>query len=110
MHLTKTHYSCDLKLFRDFIGDHVVSQRPNNRNPCLDYVFENAIIEHLNGRQFPAIGDFEDNNVCRAWLSIFQLLLKLVLYSPDNLTLANSHAPLNLHACSGRNSLLFIKM
>ena len=25
-------------------------------------------------------------------------------YSPDNLTLANSHAPLNSHACSGHNS------
>ena len=27
-----------------------------------------------------------------------------IQYSPDNLTLANSHAPLNLHACSGHNS------
>ena len=24
-----------------------------------------------------------------------------VQYSPDNLTLTNSHAPLNLHACTG---------
>ena len=30
--------------------------------------------------------------------------------SPDNLTLANLHAPLNLHACFGHNSLLLIKM
>ena len=30
--------------------------------------------------------------------------------SPDNLTLANSHGPLNSHACSGHNSLPLIKM
>ena len=32
-----------------------------------------------------------------------------VQYSPDNLTLTNSHAPLNSHACPGHNSLPLIK-
>ena len=30
--------------------------------------------------------------------------------SPDNLTISNSHGPLNSHACSGHNSLPLIKM
>ena len=32
-----------------------------------------------------------------------------IQYSPDNLTLVNSHASLNSHACSGHNSLPLIK-
>lgn len=72
VHLTKTHYSCDLKLFGDFsfVGDRVVRQRPKTNVTLSFIVFgecNNRVLEWIT---ISCIWDFEDNNICRSWLSM----------------------------------------
>ena len=45
-----------------------------------------------------------------AQMGVVPIHFAAVQYSLDNLTLTNSHAPLNSHVCSGHNSLSLIKM